>query len=86
MVFGRQRRSLRAIGGAQLLEAGADMMPGRGGTDHQPFGNLLVAQALDDQRQDLAFAFAQILPGWRGPVLVRISAVVASGDSTDCPA
>ena len=35
MVLGCQRRRLRAIGGAQLLEAGADMVPGRGGADHQ---------------------------------------------------
>ena len=48
VMFGCQRCSLRAIGGAQFLEAGADMVPGCGVTDHQLLGNLLITQALDN--------------------------------------
>ena len=86
MKSGGQDRGLGTIGSAQLAETGADVVPGRGRADHQPFGNLLVVQALDDQRQYLAFSCAQIPPSLIGSVLARIRAVVASGDRTGCPA
>ena len=46
LVLGCQNRSLRTIGGAQLLQTSADVMPHRGWADHQSFCNFIVIKTL----------------------------------------
>ncbi len=61
-MFYSQSGSLGPVGSPQFQDTGTDVLPSCRWTDHEPFGNLLITQSFDDQRQNIQFPPAQILP------------------------
>jgi hypothetical protein len=56
-----ERDQLAAVVGAELAHRAADVGLGCGGADNEPLGDVGVAEAERDERDDLAFAGGQLV-------------------------